>query len=80
VGTPDERRATWVEPGIARRVEDGKTIAVAIDLNRAQTYDGNGMTVLGFPLVSTVPTPANTPHLILSPQAIRRLYRLIGPE
>jgi len=77
--TPDERRASWVEPGLAKRVEDGEVKSVAIDLNRVQTYSGNGMTILGFPVISAGPSPRTTPHLVLTPQAIRRLARIVDP-
>jgi len=71
--TPDERRASWVEPGLAKRVIDGKVRTVAIDLRRVHRYDGNGMTFLA-------ETPDGGPRLLLTPQAIRRLYRIVGPE
>jgi hypothetical protein len=69
--TPDERRASWVEPGIARRVEDGEVQSVAIDLRRVHAYGSNGMTFLD-------ETPDGGPRLILSPDAIRRLARVVG--
>jgi len=69
--TPDERRATWVEPGLAKRVEGGEVLSVSIDLRRCHAYQGNGMTFLE-------ETPDGGPRLILSPAAIRRLARVIG--
>lgn len=69
--TPDERRATWVEPGLAKRLgEDGEVTAVSIDLRRVDIYDGNGMTFLP----DRVGADA---CLVLSPAAIRRLYRIV---
>jgi hypothetical protein len=69
--TPDERRATWIEPGLTRlRAESGETTAVAIDLERARAYQGNGIDVVHGGRIAVV----------LSAAAIRRMYRQLPPE
>lgn len=78
--TPDERLASWVEPGLKKRVVDGEVQSVAIDLNRAHFYDGNGIRLAHGPILTAGSQPAGVPHLILTATAIRRLARLVGPE
>jgi hypothetical protein len=71
--TPDERRASWVEPGLAKRVEeDGKVTLVAINLERATTYDGNG--------ISVHTSPDGEVHVLLSAAAVRRIYGILGED
>jgi hypothetical protein len=70
--TPDERRATWVEPGTAKRVVDGRVESVAIDLARATAYQGNGISGHGY-------MEPSRPVVVLSAGAIRRLARLVDP-
>lgn len=70
--TPDERRSTWIEPGLTRlRGEDGETTGVAINLDRAWAYEGNGIETIDGPDGRVV---------ILSARAIRRLYAQLPPE
>ncbi len=65
--TPDERRRTWIEPGLLRRIEDGEVKSIAIDVDRADAYQGNGISRVGG-------------NVILTAAAIRRLYRQLPPE
>jgi len=74
--TPDERRASWVEPGLAKRLEDGEVKSVAIDLNRAHFYSGNGISLAHGPVV-TGRQATGVPHLVLTAEAIRRLARIV---
>lgn len=69
--TPDERRATWIEPGLSRLLDErGRVADIAIDLGRANSYGGNGISLVG---------PGRS-ILLLSASAIRRLYRQLPPE
>ena len=70
--TPDEWRDRFVEPGVQKRQEDGAVLSVAIDLRRAHTYGGNGITFMPDGV-------GKDATLILSADAIRRLARLVDP-